>query len=104
MRLAGETSAEGTETSASEWSAWALSASSDFAQHHPLWFLLMDLGGLGVIVVVVLFEADLFRLYEQRRMRLRGYGQLEGDGGEDGGDGGSVPQRRPLLRSVRGLG
>ena len=54
-----------------DWSQLAVSASAHYAQLHPVWYLTFDLGSLLVIGVVVLFEADLQRLYRRCRHRVR---------------------------------
>lgn len=48
------------------------------ATSHPVIYLAVDLGGLFLIGLLVLFEADLHRLYKDLRLRWRGYTPLEG--------------------------
>ena len=51
-------------------------ASADYALVHPVRYLLLDLGGLLVVGLLVLFEGDLQRLYHTCRQRARGVRRL----------------------------
>ena len=46
-------------------------ASADYALVHPVRYLLLDLGGLLVVGLLVLYEGDLQRLYHTCRQRAR---------------------------------
>ena len=89
-----------------------LNYGASFAQSHPVYYLAVDLGGLLIIALVVLYEADLFRSYQASKIRAAGYSKLgeEGAGGDSanggagGGGGAGAPRAKPMLqRSVTGL-
>ena len=107
LQLGGGEDAGGGENQASDWSARAMAYASSFAQLHPVLYLAIDLGTLLVVATVVIFEADLYRHYQESRLRAAGYQALQdggGGGGEAGGDGSGAPAPpRPLHRSVTGL-
>lgn len=50
------------------------------ASAHPIYYIAVDLGGLLAISTVVLFEADLHRLYKDFKARARGYSSLHDAG------------------------
>ena len=60
-----------------DWSHQWQSASFRQIQLHPALFVAIDLGGLVVIFVLVLFEASLQRAYYEWRSRARGYQSLD---------------------------
>ena len=53
--------------------------SSQFAQHHPLGFVVVDFGLFAIGVTYFLFEADLNKWWATRKMREQGYDSLEDD-------------------------
>ena len=47
------------------------------ASSHPILYLATDLGGLLIISLLVLFEADLHRMYREYKARFRGFQPLQ---------------------------
>ena len=71
----------GTAVNAPNQPAEAQSTAEDpldeLASSHPIVYLATDLGFLLVISVLVLFEADLHRMYREHKVRTRGYRPLK---------------------------
>ena len=72
------------------------------ASGHPILYLATDLGGLLVISVLVLFEADLHRMYRDYKARMKGFQPLhEQPGSPDGAHGGSKPLKMMRDRTLK---
>lgn len=85
-----------------DWSRILVHLQSTFAQRYPILFLCVVLGSLVVIALLVLYEADLMRLYADMRMRARGYQPLDAVAADGSGEGeAAAADGAPKTKPVR---